>query len=221
METEIIVLATGTASAALLHTLLGVDHYLPLAALARQRRMSLHGVMILGAAAGGAHIGVSLLIAAALLAVNMNLAADGQHGLAAISDTQLALAAGLLIAIGGAMMARDFCFWRAGTPPARSHAARRWRGASMLAVFAALALGPCEPLLALALYPMLPGVAALGWLLALFAAVTMLTMMAALVVARMGLNHLRWPAAERFRGAVIGAVALSSGAAMLLLRHGH
>ena len=205
MTEEIALLTASTATAAALHAALGADHYLPLAAVARQRRMSMPGVLALALGAGSAHIGVTALLAAL---------AGWYAAHSAWGTTHVAWSVAALIAAGILYAAQDLPYWRAR--------AKHRNLAGPIVVAAAVALGPCEPLLPLLLYPAVSGIASVWLLTGVFASVTVATMAVMLVAVSCGLHRLRWPAwapARRYGHVAVGAVLVACGAAMLWLGH--
>lgn len=186
------------ATIGVLHTALGPDHYLPFIALARARRWSAARTAAVTALCGLAHIGSSVLLGLAGVALGTAL-----FRLESIEATRGTIAAWLMLGFGLAYAA-----WgvrralRAGHPHVHVHAhadgtvhahphthARehvhpheaRSGAAAAWALFVVFAFGPCEPLIPLLMYPAATagGAAQIALVVAVFAATTLVTMLAA------------------------------------------
>ncbi len=180
-----------------IHTLVGPDHYVPLLALARERRWGTRR-------AHGVTAGLGLLHCATGTALAIAVAVAGRaFALADVLDAQRNLAAMLLIGLGVAM---GLAHWRGSRRPAR--------GTALGALGLAFALGPCEWLV-----PAFTAAAAAGGfgsallVAAAFTAATVATMLAAVAVGLAASARLprRLPV-----GAVASAAISLCGAAMWL-----
>ena len=225
-----LILAAG--GIAVVHALLGPDHYLPLAALAGARGWSARRTAFVTSACGAAHVLSSLLLGALGVALGIGVArlegAEGGRG---------ALAAWALIAFGGA-----YALWglrrglrmRAGVRPHRhgdrlhvhshgdgphAHApGEREAPATLWALMLIFVIGPCEPLIPLFVLPASRG----RWGLAsatalLFGVVTVATMVGAVMASRAGLRRLPAAGLSRWSHAAAGGIVATSGLAVLFL----
>ncbi len=236
MSEPLTVLTLTAASLAFVHTLVGVDHYLPFVVLARARGWSLRRTLLITLACGGAHVLSSVLLGglgiAAGVAVSRLEAVEGARG---------DLAAWALIAFGGVYAAwglhralrekgrRDYDFptrnelRRAGHHHGSGHhrhgdgRALEDRSLTPWVLFVVFALGPCEPLIPILMYPAamesLLGVALVA---SVFGVVTLGTMALAVFLAIRGLDLVPLPV-ERFGHALAGGAVLVSGLGIQLL----
>lgn len=225
-------LLAGAASIALIHTLVGPDHYLPFVALSRARGWSMGRTLAVTGACGIAHVASSVLLAGLGLAVG-----SGLGRLEGIESLRGDLAAWALVAFGGA-----YALWgvrralrrHRGIEPHvhgsryhvhshgnRPHAHERSREGSLSfwALLLVFVLGPCEPLIPLFVLPASRG----RWELAagaamVFALVTIVTMMAAVGLAVAGASRIAVPAGlQRWSHAVAGGIIAGCGVAVLTL----
>jgi hypothetical protein len=221
---------------ALLHTVLGPDHYLPFVALGRARRWSTARTLWTTAACGLGHIGVTLLLGFGVALGGWSLASvTGWEGLRGDAAAWLLLGFGVAYALWGLkQLSRS-------TPAQHSHAhshadgtthdhghdhhaqhvhpheQRGWVGWSLFIVFL---LGPCEPLIPLMLVPAsqrdpLAIMAVAG----VFLLVTLVTMAAVVWLLTRGIESLQRPdrfQAERYGHVAAGATVACCGLAMLL-----
>ena len=217
LPTATVLLGT-TATLAIVHTLLGVDHSLPFVALGRARGWSLRRTLLVTATCGGGHVLSSVAIGA--VGVGLGIATDA---LLWLESARGELAAALLLGFGLAYAA--WAVWRrlrvegetaAGAPAgADGRAAAR---ATPWALFIVFVLGPCEPLIPLMV---VPGMArdwlTLGAVIAVFGLLTIAVMLVAVAAGYRGIELLgigRW---SRHADVAAGLVVAASGAAVLFL----
>ena len=217
------------ASLAIVHTLIGIDHSLPLAALGRARGWALGRTLLVTGVCGTGHVASSIVIGAA--GVGLGAATDS---LLRIESARGELAAALLLGFGLAYTA--WALWprrhrrggesalspAAGTEPDAVRGERGdTRSLTAWALFVVFVLGPCEPLIVLMVVPGLAG----DWLAAaavaaVFGLLTVGVMLAAVAAAWYGLGRLRRPGlhpGDRLAHAAAGLVVMASGAAVLWL----
>ncbi len=153
------------------HTLMGPDHYLPLASVAAVRRWTLARTLYLTALCCGVHLCLSV----ALVALGLRLHSEWTL-LAQMEDLRGAAVGWFLLLCGVLCLA-----WVYRPAQLRRHGNPAPGGRIMFwMVFCALLLGPCEVLLPLALPPAIAGDAALAWQLVLiFGTATLLSMLVA------------------------------------------
>ena len=245
VQTTTVLLGTA-ASLAIVHTLIGIDHSLPLAALGRARGWALGRTLLVTGVCGAGHVASSVVIGAA--GVGLGVATDS---LLRIESVRGELAAALLLAFGLSYTA--WALWTrhrrrdgVGAPAGRS--ARTCderdapaepaaqpedrpgadgggtgdiRGVTAWALFVVFVLGPCEPLIPLMVVPGLTGdwlaVAAVA---AVFGLLTIGVMLAAVAAAWHGIGWIDRSTlrrGDRLAHAAAGLVVAASGAAVLWL----
>ncbi len=245
VQTTTVLLGTA-ASLAIVHTLIGIDHSLPLAALGRARGWALGRTLLVTGVCGAGHVASSVVIGAA--GVGLGVATDS---LLRIESVRGELAAALLLAFGLSYTA--WALWprrrgreggdaRAGLPacagderdPAADSATPLEngpdadgggtgdiRGVTAWALFVVFVLGPCEPLIPLMVVPGLAG----DWLAVaavagVFGLLTIAVMLAAVAAAWHGIGWIGQSARHRggqLAHAAAGLVVTASGAAVLWL----
>lgn len=95
MDGELIILAGTAASIAIVHTLIGPDHYVPFLAMSRARRWSFRRTLAITVASGLGHVAGSVVLG--LVGILLGLAVGG---LEAVEGSRGELAAWLLIGFG-------------------------------------------------------------------------------------------------------------------------
>lgn len=234
-------LVLAAVGVAVVHTALGPDHYLPFVMLARARAWSLRRTLWITAACGVGHVLSSLVLGTAGLAAGVALGR-----LETLEAHRGALAAWLLFGLGlayGLWGLRHALRQRQGVvlhahgghlhlhgsgagahqhghllhrhrhePAPAGHSSTFWT------LFLVFVLGPCEPLIPLFMVP----ASEQRWATALvvgavFALVTIATMLAITTTAMLGVARLRLPALERWTHALAGGVIACSAAAVLFL----
>lgn len=231
--TQVMLLAACAVAA--LHTLVGVDHYLPFVVLGRSRRWSLRKTLGITALCGLGHVLGSILIG--LVGIGLGVAVDS---LAVIEGARGSIAAWGLIAFGLVYASWSAVRAARGKTHAHVHAhhdgtvhhhghdhqgehahAHPAPGRPALSTFALLVLfvlGPCEALIPLVMAPAFTQ--SWGLVLAVtgaFAAVTVGTMVAAVAVGSLGLHRISLGALERHANTMAGLAIAASGLAIQLL----
>ena len=220
-----------TASLAVVHTLLGVDHSLPFVALGRARGWTLARTLLVTAVCGAGHVASSVAIGA--LGVALGIATDA---LLWIESARGELAAALLIGFGLAYAA--WAVWRRlrGRDGAHPHtagadggmvggaagttagAADRTARVTPWALFIVFVLGPCEPLIPLMVVPGMAG----DWLtvaavVGVFGLLTVAVMLLVVAAAYSGVGLLAGTRISRHADVAAGLVVAASGAGVLWL----
>lgn len=230
------VLCITAVSLAMLHTLIGPDHYLPFIALGKSRNWStaktlkVTGLFGLGHAAGSVVLGfIGIALGTALNAlVNFE---SWRADLAAWALTAFGLCYlvfSLRKALRGGRRAHVHMHVHAdGTVHSHEHHHReashlhpheRPEGRSLAywSLFFVFVLGPCEALIPLLMYPASQNNIAGVWLVTgLFVTVTLLTMLSAVWLGMTGLKRVRGAGLERYSGVIAGSAIACCGAAML------
>jgi len=228
-------LTSVAASVAVVHTLAGPDHYLPFVAMAKARRWGRSRTLWVTAACGAGHIASSILLA--LLGGTIAVGAERLRWIESARGDLAAwglIAFGLLYTVWGLRSA-----WRDrphahvhvhtdGTVHRHRHVHHRehlhvhgsTRSGALTpwVLFVVFLLGPCEPLIPILMVPAVSGdVTGFAWLATVFAAITIVTMIAAVLLVLRGLEVVRWRPAERYGHALGGAAVLCCGLAIKFL----
>lgn len=219
------------AAVAVTHAALGPDHTLPIVLLARAGGWSRSRTLAVTLGCGAVHVGASLLLAAAGLALGC-----GAGQLVSLETARGDLAAWGVVAFGlayGAWGLRRGLRDRAGLVPhehrgtahvhprgdrAHDHAEGTGSPAASLALFLLFVLGPCEPLIPLFVLPASRG----AWgvaaaVAAVFAVFTLATMAALVICGLAGIERLPLVRFEPFSHAIAGGVIASAGLAVAVL----
>ena len=225
-------LLLAAVSIALVHTLIGVDHYLPFVVLGRARGWSFARVMGITALCGLGHCVGSLVLG--FVGIGLGVAVGELEWIEGVRGS---LAAWSLIAFGLIYMswglvrlAREHRHSHAhahedGTLHLHEHKHRKehphphaGKVLTVWTVFIVFVLGPCEPLIPLLMAPAWEHdwtlVAAVG---GLFAGTTILTMMGAVAVGFLGLRLPVFDGIERYANVLAGAAIAASGLAIQVL----
>jgi nickel/cobalt exporter len=194
------------ASAGVIHTLLGPDHTVPLAALARNQRWSRRKTLGMTLGCGVIHLLSGLALAGAALVLGHSVEAWGLT-----EGVPGRLAGWLLVAFGvvyGVWGLREAYRPRRAAGPGRFS----W------VLFLVFVLGPCEPLIPLVMLPgALGNIAGTVVVVTTFAVATLATMAAVVGGAVAGLERLpRLRLAERFGGVAAGVLITGAGLAVTL-----
>lgn len=209
---------TGTAAyLGLIHTLIGPDHYLPFVAMARARDWSRLKVILVTALSGLGHVMSS--VALGVIGVVVGIAVARLKG---VEEVRGDLAAWLLIAFGLVYFSWGvYRSWRnrphghGREEGGHSHGAAR--DITPWVLFTIFVFGPCEPLIPLVMVAAATGGVWGGALVAgVFSAVTILTMLAAVMALTFGLRLVKLHWLERHGHALAGATIALCGGLILL-----
>jgi ABC-type nickel/cobalt efflux system permease component RcnA len=222
------------ASIGFVHTITGPDHYVPFVAMARAGQWSRARVAAVTALCGLGHVLSSVLLGLAGIGLVSSL--DRLVEIEAARGDLAAwglIAFGLLYLVWGLRHAhrnRRHEHWHThanGTAHAHDHAhsgthlhAHPGNGRRMTpwVLFVIFLLGPCEPLIPLLMFPAFEHSAGGVVLVAsVFAAVTVLTMIAMVLLLRRGTELLRLGNLERFAHAFAGLAVLMCGLSVKFL----
>jgi sulfite exporter TauE/SafE len=225
------VLLVTAATVAFTHTVLGPDHYVVFAAMGKARNWSLAKTLRVTFYCGVGHVLGSVLLGLIGIMAGAQLAS-----LVAIEGLRGNLAGWALIAFGLVYFA--WGLKRAGRGHSHSHvhvhgdvvhdhrhthhsdhAHVHSEGArnsiTPWAVFIIFVLGPCEALIPLLMYPAAQQSHALVVAVAVvFGVITLLTMLACVAIATLGLERVKLPSTARFAHAAAGAAVLVCGVAV-------
>ena len=231
MSEELSILALSAAAIAFFHTLLGPDHYLPFIAMARAQGWSLARTATITALCGAGHILSSVLLGA--VGIALGLAASFFEPLDEIRGSLAAwafMSFGLVYLAWGLRQARknaphshahphtDGYVHDHGHAHGGEHVHVHEDGATRLTpwvVFVIFALGPCEPMIPVIMYPAVQGnYLDLIAVTAVFGAVTMTSMLAVVLGASLGLKSIPLRSWDRYSHVLAGATLFLCGAAM-------
>jgi sulfite exporter TauE/SafE len=224
------ILAVSAVSIALIHTLLGPDHYLPFVVLARANGWSRPRALAITALCGGGHVLSSILLGFIGIGAGVALAS-----LERIESVRGQVAAYLLIGFGLAYTAWGLRLARRKRPHAHRHvhddgtvhehthshsedhrhlhtSSSRWTWWLVIL----FGLGPCEPLIPLLMFPAaVHGTAGVLVIGTLFGFATILAMVGCVAVLLTGLSFVRpGHALERYAHAIAGGTIAASGIAV-------
>jgi hypothetical protein len=193
------------------------DHWMPLAVVGRTRRYPLAKVARLSSLAGVAHVIVSLLLGAVIVAVGLQFRAT-------VEQAQNAIVGGLLVATGVGFAVAELGGWghhhehehghdgRGHQRHEHSDAARgRARGLAAIMVPFGAAASPDLTILPVFLAATTAGAATAAGSLVAFAAVTIATIIALTVLATLSGHQLRGEWLERWGGLITAGVLVAIG----------
>lgn len=234
-DSTLTVLLWGAASIAFLHTLIGVDHYLPFILIGKARGWTLRKTLALTALCGVGHVVGSVVLG--LVGVGLGVAVDSLEIIEGVRGSIAAwglIAFGLIYAAVSALRAargHHHAHVHAhadGTlhehdhdhhgDHAHGHGASDRGGMTRWALFILFVLGPCEALIPMFMAPAYAhdwgGVVAVA---AVFSAITVVTMVGAVAVGAVGLSFAPLKRLERHVNTLAGLAIASSGLAIQLL----
>jgi nickel/cobalt transporter (NicO) family protein len=232
-------LAGLAAAIAFTHTLLGPDHYLPLAVTARAGRWSFAKTMAVVALCGTGHVLSSLLLGVVGIVAGISLARlEGIESWRGDAAAWTLLAFGLCYTAWGLRRAarrHEHSHVHAhadGTIHAHRHShrddhlhahpttGRPEKDVSSWMLFSIFLLGPCEPLIPILMFPAARGGLTHALVVAaVFGVVTLVTMLAATAVAWLGMARFepRLPRLERWSHGIAGSLISLSAIGVLFL----
>ncbi|REK06837.1 MAG: hypothetical protein DWQ37_22640 [Planctomycetota bacterium] len=235
--TELPILFATAVSIGFMHTLLGPDHYVPFAALAKARQWSLQKMLVITVLCGLGHVGSSILLgglglALGVLVVRLETIEAARGDLAGwlmIAFGAVYLTWGLVQAVrrvpsahvhrlpDGTMLvhrhADDADEVHPGPAADEEHEAQAHQAsATPWVLFLIFVFGPCEPLIPLLMYPAATLDSQAVLLVTLgFAAATLITMVCCVSVVFLAAGLLPKTGVERFAHALAGAAVLACG----------
>lgn len=190
------------------HTILGPDHYIPFIALSKARNWSAFRTLLITVLCGIGHILGSVILG--FVGIKASLALSHIEGFEALRGSFAAwglIAFGLVYGVWG--LRRAFKKDNGDSP---SNSAVPW------VLFIVFALGPCEPLIPLLMYPAAQGNMANVWLVTLaFGAATVFTMSAVVMLASYGVKFIKVKNLSAYSHALAGFAIFMSGFAVEFL----
>ena len=232
MGDSLAVLLATAASIGFIHTVLGPDHYLPFVVMGRARGWSVTRTVTITGLCGVGHVLGSVLLGLIGAALGVALGS-----LEAVEAVRGELAAWLLVGFGVAYFAWGLRLAVRRRPHTHLHLHGDGRahehshdhrdahshvhdGKSLTpwVLFVIFVLGPCEPLIPVLMYPALEmGHVEVLAVATVFGLVTVLTMVAAVLLASWGLRMVRLEPLARWSHAMAGAMIALSGLAIQIL----
>jgi len=213
------------------HTLTGPDHYVPFVAMSQAGRWSLPKTILITVLCGFGHVGSSIAIGliGVVLGV-MVLHLERFELFRGHIAGWLLVVFGLLYFVWGIMHARrhtphhhvslghrGITIWRHehGRHAATQHSSTPGPSMTPWILMIIFALGPCEPLIPLLMYPAAKANAlAVVGVTTLFALVTLLTMTTMVVLMRLGLRSIRFSGFNQYAHAACGFAMFACGLAI-------
>lgn len=225
MNESLYLLTLSAASIGFIHTLIGPDHYLPFALLARARNWPLKKTLSVTFLCGVGHVLSSIVLGAIGIAAGVAL----QH-LELIEELRGELAAWLLIAFGllyGAWglnraMNRSRSHAHEGLEHAHPHIpfirhSHHGHDKTIGSLFAIFVLGPCEPLIPLLMFPAaMESTGGIVLVSLVFSIATIATMMAMVTLISLGSMTIPMKPVQRYMHAIAGGTIAVSGIAIQL-----
>lgn len=211
LSNEIVILLITAASIGFFHTLMGPDHYIPFVAMAKSGKWSIYKTTWVTILCGIGHVLSSVILG--FIGIALGIAVKK---LEIAESFRGSIAAWVLIAFG-------FVYFAWGLRRAfkehihgHSHAhADETKNMTPWILFTIFVFGPCEPLIPILMYPAARN-SRLGLILvtSVFAAVTILTMLAVVITLSLGIARLPLNKIERYTHALAGATICLCGIAI-------
>ncbi|MHC4533056.1 MAG: urease accessory protein UreH domain-containing protein [Planctomycetota bacterium] len=235
MNAELSALVITAASIGFLHTLLGPDHYLPFIMMSWARKWSRTKTVVITFLCGLGHIASSIILG--MIGVSLGIAVKK---LEIIESSRGNIAAWLLIAFGLAYLVWGLRRAYKNKPHVHAHIhtgesehehhhdhhsehshVHNGAGRSSItpwALFAIFVFGPCEPLIPILMYPAAKiGFFGVLMVVLVFGSATIVTMLAAVLLAGSGVNFLPLAKVQRFAHVIAGATIFLCGLAIQFL----
>ncbi len=229
MSNELILLAGTAATIGFFHTLLGPDHYLPFIFMAKARKWSMFKTIWVTVLCGVGHVGSSIVLG--LAGVIFGLALGKLEIFEGIRGSVAAWAFvlfGLVYFIWGLRRAilnrphKHSHIHNDGTVHVHEHGHHsehdhiHKKNITPWVLFVIFVLGPCEPLIPILMYPASEhSTTGMIFITAIFAIVTIVTMLGVVLVATYGISLVRFGKLERWSHALAGAIVFLSGIAII------
>jgi nickel/cobalt transporter (NicO) family protein len=234
VNSEIMVLCGTAATIGFLHTLLGPDHYLPFIVMSRARQWTPRRTAVMTLVCGVGHVLSSVVLG--LVGAALGVAVTRLEAFEAIRGN---LAAWLLIGFGFAYFAWGIRRALRNRPHTHVHGHdgveahvhehthvsehthahdHGRRNVTPWILFTIFVFGPCEPLIPILMYPAAKSsTAGMVLVAAVFAAVTVTTMLTVVMLAAWGVSFASLGRLERYTHALAGAAICLSGLAIQFL----
>jgi sulfite exporter TauE/SafE len=213
MSQELQVLVISAASIGFFHTLLGPDHYLPFIMIGKAKEWKLAKVLGLTVLCGIAHILSSVLVG--FLGIALELQVEKLNWFESVRGN---LAAWALIAFGLLYALWGIRRWYKKHNHSHTDKIENTKNVTPWVLFIIFALGPCEPLIPILMYPAaIESVGALVLVTSVFGLVTLVTMTGAVLAVTYGLSFVNLKRFENLGHPIAGFVIFLSGLAIQVL----
>jgi len=229
---ELSLLLTTAITIAFIHTIIGVDHYVPFIVLSRANNWAIKKTMFIVFLCGLAHVltSVALGFAGIALTAGVSLMVDIESIRGELA-TYFLVAFGLVYTAYGIRRAvknkthrhtdsdgQTIVHAHSKNGARHEHAESKKKTNVFWGLFILFVLGPCEPLIPIIMYPAATrNITALILVTVCFAACTIATMLLLSFTGLKGIRMLKTEKLERYSHALAGAAILSCGLAVLLL----
>jgi sulfite exporter TauE/SafE len=235
MSQEMSILTLSALSIGFFHTILGPDHYLPFIALSRSRQWSTRKTAWVTALCGIGHVLGSVILGLIGIALGFTLTR-----IEAIESFRGNIAAWALIAFGLVYFVWGVRRSIRNKPHRHAHfhiedidhehththsdehlhihEKDGGQNVTPWALFVIFLFGPCEPLIPLLMYPAAKSsLLDLAWVAAVFAGITVGTMLAIVLMATKGISFIPFEKMERYTHPIAGATIFLSGLGIVFL----
>jgi sulfite exporter TauE/SafE len=228
MTPELAILTFNAVAVAIIHTVIGPDHYLPFIVMSKARNWSFARTSWITLACGTGHVASSVVLGLAGYA-----AGAGLRRLEWIESFRGEVAAWALIMFGALYAAWGFWRLKRRAPDghthdhlirlhSHNHIHDPKTGAEISLtpwiLFAIFVFGPCEPLIPLFIYPAATNGWAGAWLVSIaFATATIGSMLALVLAGRYGLDWLPAGRLVRYNHVLAGSTIAIAGCAIQFL----
>lgn len=200
---------------AVIHTLMGPDHYLPFVAIAKSRGYGLKKTLLWTLVCGIGHIVSALVIAILFIYFSHWLS---EENFVWIEENRGDIAAYSLIGLGAAYLLWALRHrWLAGHQVKHHHLTLPDENKSITVwiVFIIFVLGPCEALLPILTASSVLGVSAVVSSTIIFSTATIATMLLAVTLGILGVNALRFNRLEAYAHEIAGGTIMACGLAII------
>lgn len=201
---------------AILHTIIGPDHYLPFVAIAKSRGYGLKKTLLWTFICGVGHIVSALLIALLFIYFSHWLS---EENFVWLESNRGNIAAYALIGLGAAYLLNALRRrWLHRHQVVHSHISveKKDKNLTVWIVFIIFVLGPCEALLPILTASSVLGAYAVVSSTIIFSLATILTMMFAVALGLVGLNALPFKRLENYVHEIAGGTIMLCGVAIVL-----
>lgn len=194
---------------AIIHTVMGPDHYLPFIAIAKSRDYSLKKTLFWTFICGLGHIASALLLALLFIYLSHWLSKENFLWL---EENRGDIAAYALIGLGAA-----YILWALRHRFTHQHRLPdlQDKNISVWVLFIIFVLGPCEALLPILTASSVLGISAVISCTLIFSIATIATMMFCVTLGMLGINTLRFKSLENYAHEIAGGTIMACGLAII------
>ena len=194
---------------AIIHTVMGPDHYLPFIAIAKSRDYSLKKTLFWTFICGLGHIASALLLALLFIYFSHWLSKENFLWL---EENRGDIAAYALIGLGAA-----YILWALRHRFTHQHRLPdlQDKNISVWVLFIIFVLGPCEALLPILTASSVLGISAVISCTLIFSIATIATMMFCVTLGMLGINTLRFKSLENYAHEIAGGTIMACGLAII------